>query len=371
MIIDRVSIRAGETRIASLEAAAMLELCIKDRQKWHLQSEGIRMRLVSIVFVALGWLCFAVSDSFAAPVKVVITFASFNERTVGALLVAQDQGFFAKQDLDVKIVNVRSGPVSLAALAAGESNFHTGSSTGATLGAFAGGLDAVFVAGLVNRLTGTFMVAPTIKTPADLRKKRVGVQSMGGGLWMNAMLALDHWGLDPSRDNISFRIIGDESVVAQAIASGIVDGAYLSYTFASVLKRQGYRMLADLADLNIPYQSTGLMARRNFVQASPDVVEKVLRAVVEAIMFIQNPANKPAVMKTLAKGLRLDKVEETAEGYEVMRTLYERRIYPNVAGIRNVIRLLGPTNAKLANLKAENVVDDRIVKKLDQEGLLK
>jgi ABC-type nitrate/sulfonate/bicarbonate transport system substrate-binding protein len=271
----------------------------------------------------------------------------------------------------VKIVNVRSGPVSLAALAAGESNFHTGSSTGATLGAFAGGLDAVFVAGLVNRLTGTFMVAPTIKTPADLRKKRVGVQSMGGGLWMNAMLALDHWGLDPNRDNISFRVIGDESVVAQAIASGIVDGAYLSYTFASVLKHQGYRMLADLADLNIPYQSTGLMARRSFVQTSPDVVEKVLRAVVEAIAFIQNPANKPAVMKTLTKALRLDKVEETAEGYEVMRTLYERRIYPNVAGIRNVIRLLGPTNAKLASLKAENVVDDRIVKKLDQEGLLK
>lgn len=329
------------------------------------------MRLFSIAFVVLGWLCFPVSASFAAPVKLVITFASLNERTVGALLVAHDQGLFAKHDVDVKIVNVRSGPVSLAALASGESHFHTGSSTGSTLGAFAGGLDAVFVAGLVNRLTGTFMVAPAIKTPADLRKKTVGVQSMGGGLWMNAILALDYWGLDPSRDNISFRVIGDESVVAQAMASGIVDGAYLSYTFASVLKRQGYRMLADLADLNIPYQSTGLMARRSFVQTSPDVVEKVLRAVVEAIVFIQNPANKFAVMKSLAKGLRLDKVEETAEGYEVMRTLYERRIYPNVAGIRNVIRLLGPTNAKIASLKAEHVVDDRIVKKLEQEGLFK
>jgi ABC-type nitrate/sulfonate/bicarbonate transport system substrate-binding protein len=329
------------------------------------------MRLASIIFVVLGWLCFPVSPSVAAPIKVVITFASLNERTVGALLVAADQGLFAKQDLDVKIVNVRNGPVALAALASGESHFHTGSSTGSTLGAFAGGLDAVFVAGLVNRLTGTFMVVPTIKTPAELSKKRVGVQSMGGGIWMNTMLTLDYWGLDPIRENISFRVIGDESVIAQAIASGIVDGAYLSYTFASVLRRQGYRMLADLGKLDIPYQSTGLMARRVFVQNSPDVVEKVLRAVVEAIVFIQNPANKPAVMKSLAKGLRLDKVEETAEGYEVMRTLYERRIYPNVAGIRNVIRLLGPSNAKLAVLKAEHVVDDRIVKKLDQEGLLK
>jgi hypothetical protein len=67
----------------------------------------------------------------------------------------------------------------------------------------------------------------------------------------------------------------------------------------------------------------------------------------------------------------LQKVEETAEGYEVMRTLFEQRIYPNAAGIRNVIRLLGPANAKIAQLKAEDIIDDRIVRKLDQEGALK
>jgi ABC-type nitrate/sulfonate/bicarbonate transport system substrate-binding protein len=337
----------------------------------RLLSEGKNMPLFTIAFVLLGWICFPASASFSAPIKAVITYASVNERTVGALLVAENQGFFGKQNLDVKLVNVRSGPVALAALAAGESQFHTGSSTGSTLGAVAGGLDVVFVAGLVNRLTGTLVVVPTIKTPSDLKGKRLGVQSIGGGIWMNTMLTLDHWGLDPKRDGISFRIIGDEPVLAQSIASGIIDGAYLSYTFASVLRRQGYRILADLAQLDISYQSTGLLARRSFVQSSPDVVEKVLRGLIGAIAFIQNPGNKSAVMRSLAKGLRLEKVEDTAEGYEVMRTLYERRIYPNVTGIRNVIRLLAPTNEKIARLRAEDIVDDRIVRKLEQEGLLK
>jgi len=322
------------------------------------------MPLFTTVFVLLCWICFPVSASFSAPNKVVITYASLNERTVGALLVALDQGFFSKQNLDVKLVNVRSGPVALSALSGGESQFHTGSSTGSTLGAVAGGLDAVFVAGLVSRLTGTFVVAPTIKTPSDLKGKRLGI-------WMNTMLTLDHWGIEPKRDGISLRVIGDEAVLAQAIATQVIDGSYLSYTFASIMKRQGYRILADLAELGIPYQSTGLLARRSFVQSSPDVVEKVLRGLIEAITFIQNPGNKLAVMRSLAKGLRLQKVEETAEGYEVMRTLYERRIYPNVTGIRNVIRLLAPTNEKIARLRAEDVVDDRIVKKLEQEGLLK
>ena len=129
----------------------------------------------------------------------MISYASFNERTAGALLVAEDQGFFRKQDLDVRLVYVRAGNVALSALAAGESQFYFGSGTGVTLGAVAGGLDGVFVAGLVNRLTGTFVVHPQIKTPAELKGRNIGVQSIGGGIWMITMLVLDHWGIEPKR----------------------------------------------------------------------------------------------------------------------------------------------------------------------------
>src|SRR5262249_1413393 len=81
------------------------------------------------------------------------------------------------------------------------------SETGDSIGAMAGGLDLIFVAGLINKLDGTFVVTPNIKTPADLKGKKIGVQSIGGGVWMFSMLAFDHWGLNPERDNIQFRII--------------------------------------------------------------------------------------------------------------------------------------------------------------------
>ena len=89
----------------------------------------------------------------------------------------------------------------------------------------------------------------------------------------------------------------------------------------------------------------------------------------EAIAFIQRPANKAAVMTTLAKGLHLARVEEAEEGYEIIKTVYERRIYPNVEGINNAIKLLGISNEKIRRLKAENLIDDTIVKKLEKEGL--
>lgn len=68
------------------------------------------------------------------------------------------------------------------------------------------------------------------------------------------------------------------------------------------------------------------------------------------------------------KGLRLQKVEQALEGYESLPRLYERRIYPRADGVRNVIRLLGQTNEKIRKLKAEDLVDDRFVRKLEKEG---
>ncbi len=301
--------------------------------------------------------------------SVALTFGSFSERE-GALFVAEDQGFFRKYGLDVKLVHVRSGPVGLSALSSGESQFYEGSVTGTTLGAAAGGLDEVFIAGMINKLTGAFVVNPVIKTPADLKGRNIGVQSMGGGIWMFTMLTFDHWGLDPKRDNINLRVMGDEAVLAQAVASRTIDGSYLSYTFASILERQGFRILADCGKLGIPYQGTGIMARRSYLNTAPDTTEKLLRAIAESIGFIQNPSNKTRVIKSLAKGLHLPRTEDAAEGYTRMVQMYDRKIYPNVEGVRNAIRLLGTVNEKIRRLKAEDLVDDRFVKKIyGEKGL--
>src|SRR3989338_1870195 len=135
----------------------------------------------------------------SAPYKVVFTLGGLSEGS-GVLFVAKDAGIFQKHGLDAQIVNVRSGPIGMAAIASGETQFHVGSATGASIGAMAGGLDLVLIAGLINKLDGAFVVTPSIRTPSDLKGKRIGLQSIGGGIWMFTMLALEHWGLSPERD---------------------------------------------------------------------------------------------------------------------------------------------------------------------------
>jgi NitT/TauT family transport system substrate-binding protein len=323
----------------------------------------------SVLFPLLALLLLAhrPADGAAPLTKAVMTTGSFSERE-GVLYVAQDYGLFRKYGLDLTLVQVRSGPIGMSALSSGESQVHWGSVSAANLGAIAEGADLVFVAGFINKLTGTFVANPNIKSPAELKGKSLGVNSLSGGAWIFTMLTLDHWGLAPERDKIQFRALGDNSVVSQALLAGNVDAAYLGYTFSKLVQSKGFRMLADLEKLPIPYQGSGIISRRRVMASSPAIVENILRGLLDSVAFIRNPENKHRVIQSLAKGLRLKRVEDAEEGYQSIVGIYENKIYSSVDGIRNVIRLLGASNEKVRRLKAEELVDDNVVRKLEKEG---
>jgi hypothetical protein len=99
-------------------------------------------------------------------------------------------------------------------------------------------------------------------------------------------------------------------------------------------------------------------------------VENVIRGLLDAVAFIRSPENKPQVVKSLAKGLRLKRAEDAEEGYQSIVGIYEKKIYSSVDGVRNVIRLLGASNEKIRRLKAEALVDDSVVRRLEKEGRL-
>jgi ABC-type nitrate/sulfonate/bicarbonate transport system substrate-binding protein len=296
--------------------------------------------------------------------KVVIIFADFSERA-GLFFVAKDQRFFDEQSVDADVVQVRSGPVAISALAANEAQFYTVSATGSSLGAMASGLDLAFVAGLVNKLDGYFAVSQKIRTPEDLKGKTIGVQSIGGGIWMFTQMALDHWGLNAERDKIQIRVIGDQSVLAQAMATNTIDGAVLGFAFSQMVQRNGGRILAELPQLNIPYQGLGIVARRSLINTSPETVERTLRALIKSSRFIQDKQNQPAVLRSLRKWLRLPGNEGGEDLYERMRQVYDRRISPTREGLQNSLRVLSKVDPKFGKLKVEDLIDDRIARKLE------
>ena len=328
-----------------------------------------RVKLTVGAMAALWLLCWIGISPAATPTpnkRVRILFADFSER-MGLFFVAKDQRFFEEQGLDADLVQVNTGPVAVAAMAANEAEFYTVSATGSALGAISSGLDLVWVAGMINKLDGYFYVSPKVQRPEDLRGKTLGVQSIGGGIWMFVMMTLDHWGLSPERDKIQMRVIGDQSVLVQSLNAGLIDGSVWGYAYNAALQRSGGRLLADLTALNIPYQGTGLAARRGFIASSPDVVEKTLRGFIKANSFVRDKSNQAAVVRSIRKWLRLSPNENTDDLYERMRLLYDRRVAPTREGMQNALRVLGKVDPKYTKLKVEDLVDDRIARKLETQ----
>ncbi len=296
--------------------------------------------------------------------SVRIVQAIINEKSL-ALWVGVEQGFFRKHGVSVEIIQTRTSAQAIAALASGDVQI-AATVPAIVLSAFVGGMDVAFFGGIVNRADGDFIVAPGIRGAQDLRGKRLGVQSIGGGVWSLAVLALEHLGLEPTRDKILVMVVGDQSVLTQAMAAGRIDATYLGYTFSAILKEKGFPVLLDIGRAPIPYQGQALVARRSYLKQNPPVVDSILRGLLESIAFIQNPAYREVALKSLSKNLRLTNTKEAESGYEVLQWLYSLDIKPNLKGIQNMQRLFAVTNPKVAGVKAEDVVDEGPVQRVER-----
>lgn len=304
----------------------------------------------------------------SAPTKVVFAYPTMTARTT-FIWLTQEQGFFRKNGIDAELILMSSGPVLVAALTAGD--VHVGNTGGApALGAVVGGADFKILATFNSRLVNNLVARPGILSPKDLRGKRVGLSSLGGTMWMGAMLWLEHLGLAPSKDDIRFLVIGNQSLLAQALEKGNIDVAALDAGFSRRMKQRGFSVLTDSSRVNLPLASQGIVVRGDYLQKQPRVVEGVLRALIEGLAFTVAPTNKPIVLKTMMKHLGISEPAAAEEGYQEILTSLDRNPYPSLEGLRNIQRLAKIRDPRLAEVRVENLVDDSFIRKLDESGFI-
>jgi NitT/TauT family transport system substrate-binding protein len=300
--------------------------------------------------------------------KVVISFAGVNPRQT-PLWIAQEQGMFAKHGVDADVVFIRTGPIQVAAVSSGATQLAY-SGPASVLGASAGGTDLRLVASFTNRLTYTMIARPEIKKAEDLRGKRFGVQAIGGSVWMGAVLGLEHLGLDQRRDNINILNIGDQTVLAQAMESGTIDVTVLDGVFSRRLKQKGYSVLVELSETKIPYVSNTIVGTRAFFQQQPELAENIMKGLIESLAFILAPQNKAVVVNTIMKRLKISDPAVAEQGYRDLVQITDPKPYVSLEGMRNIQRLMKIQNPLIGNVKLEELIDNRPLKKLEETGFL-
>ena len=305
--------------------------------------------------------------SAAAPSRLVIGYASTTPRLM-PLWMARDQGFFAKYGIESEPVLLRSGATLVTGMASGD--IQIGRTAGAAvLAAVAAGHEIKMLATFSSRNSYDVVVRPNIKRAEDMRGKKLAINSVGGGTWIGAMLWLEHFGIDPQRDQILLQSVGDQGVQSQALESGVVDVVFVDSVYSKLLKQKGMTILAESRELTQPLVSQSTIVPRAFLQQYPDVAEGYLKGEIEGIAFAVAPKNKPAVIKTLMRRLRVD-AAAAEEGYSDMLRGVDRKPFASLEGMRNLQRLLKPRNPKIGELRVEDVVDNRIMRKLEESGFI-
>jgi ABC-type nitrate/sulfonate/bicarbonate transport system substrate-binding protein len=303
----------------------------------------------------------------AAGKHVVIAHAAMNAR-VAPLWVARELGFFAKYGVEADTIFVRGAPTLVAAMQSNEIDVgYTGGT--AVVGAVANGADLKVLSAFTNRITYDLMVKPGLKRPEDLRGKVFGIQSIGGTVWMGAILALEHLKLDAERDKINIIAVGDQNVLAQALEAGTIDATVLDGVQSRRLSALGFPTLADLNKANLPILSSGFVMREPNLQKNPQLAENLMKAVIEGAAFSLSMSQKPSTLKILQKYLRITE-KDAEEGYRDLVSGTDKKPYAAPAGVSNVVRLMKRSNPKVEKVKPEQLIDDRILKKLDQSGFI-
>jgi NitT/TauT family transport system substrate-binding protein len=327
------------------------------------------------LFLVIGLLVYA-SELYAAQTKttkpavtkVRISQSAVNTRSA-VLWIADRQGFFAKHDIEVETIYLRSSNIQMAAMATGDVQF--ASSGGApVLSAVSGGQDLKIVASPSNRLAYDIVVRPEIKEGKDLRGKRFGVTNIGGTTWMAAILALEHLGLDPQRDQIRINAIGNQTILAQAIEAGTIDATLLDPFLSRRLKQKGLFVLIELYRAKIPFINTSLIVNTAYLRDHPDIVEGVLKSLLEAQAFISFPANRSVVLQTMMHHMKITDPTVLEEGYQELLVGFEKKPYGSIEGLRNIQRMMGSLNPKVARVKADEIIENRFVRKLDENGFI-
>ena len=286
--------------------------------------------------------------------------------TAGPLWIAYEAGVFKRNNVAVELLYIPGGSTIIQAIISGDVKVANMAPPSA-IGAWAKGFDLTLIASGVDQLLETVVSGPAIKTPTDLKNKKIGVSRYGSLTDMALREALRHYKLNPDKD-VTILQTGGEATRFAALTSGAIDGAMLSGDKKVQAEKMGFHVVVDLSQLPIYYPVNGLVASKKFVATNREAVNGFVKSWVEGIKMFKT--DKELSMKVLAKYLKVADRDVLEKSYEIYRPVYKKVPYGDKRAVNFALEQMGKEIPEAAKLNADDFIDNTVLTELEKSGFI-
>jgi len=333
---------------------------------------NLKLSFAALFFIA-GFVFFFVPSLSAQDKKLepfTISYASVSG-TRAPLWIAQDLGLFEKYGLDVNLVYIASGVISVNALLSGSVDIIAASGSSA-VSAAARGAPLVIIASL-GHIAYKLVALPSITTVQGLKGKIIGSSRIGAGTDYALKRLLPKLGLNPGKDvQLIPTGISESDRRLVMMLQGKIDATLATEDNLLQLGAKGAKLsvLADLYDNGVYTTGSDIATSRQLLKTKPQQLKAFIMALTEGTAY--GRTHKDQTMRIYRKYLKIEdpKLLESIHKNYLLGTI-PMRPFPREEALQNDIEDLSYTYPYLKGKKASEFLDLTLLKSLEDEGFFK
>lgn len=293
--------------------------------------------------------------------------------TSGSIWVAEEKGLFKKHGVNVELIFIGGGAARVvSALLSGEIQFSVGGGD-AVIRAALRGADTVLAFSPMNRGLQRLISRPEIRTPAELKGKRVAITRFGSAGHWAFQLFVKKWGMRPE----DFQLIQLEASPAMFanLEKGGCEAAVLTMPSFFVAEEKGFRTLADPAEMDIYYLQNSVDTTRSYLKANRAQAIRFAKGLIEGVAYFKK--YKKESLEVLQKKLRIQSAQEKdikylEASYNLLATkYYNPTLYATPKAVETSLEFIAATEPKARGADVKQFVDESIVKEVEASGFIK
>jgi NitT/TauT family transport system substrate-binding protein len=276
------------------------------------------------------------------------------------LWAAYEGGAFARNGLDVELVNLGRSQSVQAALLSREVVVASVSGSSTVNVRLAGG-DLVMIGSIFDTMPYQLATLREITSLADLRGKQIGVNSFGGAADSILRYLLRQTGVDPERDATILQVGAQNERVA-ALRSGAIQATLVDPPFSSIAEKEGLRVLLDTTELGLAYPQDVLVVNREWLGSNRDTARRILQGVADGGKTFK--IDRALGIRTIKKWLQMDDPATLEETYAYFSRLVPDDILPRLEGIQFVIDEVAAEHPEARALRPEDLLDATVAREV-------